>query len=380
MASLIHECPKCQHRQTTKKIHCKCGNDLSRAKGKKFGVRWRNLDGIQRQEMVGPSRSAAEEHKRQIESRLANQTYIDHEPGSSLTLHQLFEWYLNLPEVLALSSYGLQKTSIKNLSKRLNINKKVSKLTYSELCDYQSKRMNEPSPVYPGRKIAPKTVREELACLRTILNKALYHERIAQIPLTRFPMVKVSNVRERILTELEWDRLQSELPTWLWRITFIAYHTGMRQGEILSLNWRQVDLKDKFIRLQAENTKTSEARSVRLSPEVVQMMKEIPRAIHTQRVFLSPEGKAFERWTTYINRTWKKSLESAGIDDFRFHDLRHCFATRAMRAGNPAYLVMKQVGHKTESMLRRYHLIDESDLKNLLFSNSANEKKGTAAR
>ena len=110
------------------------------------------------------------------------------------------------------------------------------------------------------------------------------------------------------------------------------------------------------------------------------MMKEIPRALHTQRVFLSPEGKAFERWTTYINRTWKKSLESAGIDDFRFHDLRHCFATRAMRAGNPAYLVMKQVGHKTESMLRRYHLIDESDLKNLLFSNSANEKKGTAAR
>ena len=262
----------------------------------------------------------------------------------------------------------------------MNINKKVSKLTYSELCDYQSKRMNEPSPVYPGRRIAPKTVLEELACLRTILNKALYHERIAQIPLTRFPMVKVSNVRERILTELEWDRLQSELPTWLWRITFMAYHTGMRQGEILSLNWRQVDLKDKFIRLQAENTKTSEARSVRLSPEVVQMIKEIPRAIHTQRVFLSPEGKAFERWTTYINRTWKKSLESAGIDDFRFHDLRHCFATRAMRAGNQAYLVMKQVGHKTESMLRRYHLIDESDLKNLLFSNSANEKKGTAAR
>ena len=106
--------------------------------------------------MVGPNRSAAEEYKPQIESRLANQTYIDHDPGSSLTLEQLFVWYLKLPEVLALSSYGLQKTSIKNLSKRLNINKKVSKLTYSELCDYQSRRMNEPRQSNLGGKLPQK--------------------------------------------------------------------------------------------------------------------------------------------------------------------------------------------------------------------------------
>ena len=67
----------------------------------------------------------------------------------------------------------------------------------------------------------------------------------------------------------------------------MAHVAGMRQGEILKLQWSDVDLKTGFVCLRASITKTDEARSVRLLPDVVAMLREIPRAVHTPYVFLS---------------------------------------------------------------------------------------------
>ena len=143
----------------------------------------------------------------------------------------------------------------------------------------------------------------------------------------------------------------------------------------MQLEWNAVDLKTGFIRLKAAQTKTDEARSVRLSPQVIQMMKEIPRTLHTRNVFLSVTQKPIRRWGSYQKKVWNESLKRAGIKDAVFHDLRHDFVTKAMRRGNPAYLVMKQVGHKSDAMLRRYQLIDERDLFEFRFS-SESQKLG----
>ena len=79
----------------------------------------------------------------------------------------------------------------------------------------------------------------------------------------------------------------------------MAYWTGMRQKEIIQLEWNAVDLKIGFIRLKAAQTKTDEARSVRLSPQVIQMMKKIPDTPHTRNVFLSVTQKPICRWGSY---------------------------------------------------------------------------------
>ena len=142
----------------------------------------------------------------------------------------------------------------------------------------------------------------------------------------------------------------------------MAWGTGMRQNEIIQLEWREVDLKGEFVRLSASKTKTDEARSVRLLPEIVEMLRSIPRQIHTPRVFLSTTQKPIQKWDGRCTTAWKKALLAAGIRDATFHDLRHDFVTRAMRNGNASHVVMKQVGHKTDSMLRRYQLVDERDL------------------
>ena len=85
----------------------------------------------------------------------------------------------------------------------------------------------------------------------------------------------------------------------------------MRQIEILKLRWSNVDLKTGFVRLKASMTKTDEACSVRLLPEVITMLREIPPALHTQQVFLSATNKPIPYWTTYVQKTWKQSLEKA---------------------------------------------------------------------
>ena len=71
-------------------------------------------------------------------------------------------------------------------------------------------------------------------------------------------------------------------------------------------------------------------------------------------------------------------MKRLGIEDAVFHDLRHDFVTKAMRSGNPAYLVMKQVGHKSDAMLRRYQLIDERDLFEFRFSSESQKLSETS--
>ena len=81
---------------------------------------------------------------------------------------------------------------------------------------------------------------------------------------------------------------------------------------------------------------------------------------------------------TYLNCAFMSplmtSVEKAGIEGACFHDLRHDFVTRAMRSGNASHVVMKQVGHKTDSMLRRYQLIDERDLLELQMDSSVSNQ------
>ena len=142
----------------------------------------------------------------------------------------------------------------------------------------------------------------------------------------------------------------------------------MHQREIIQLEWNSVDLEDGFARLRAAQTKTDEARSVRLSPQVIQMLGEIQRTLQWKNVFLSVTQRPILRWGSYQKKVWSESLKKAGIEDAVFHDLRHDFVTKAMRRGNTSHVVMKQVGHKSDAMLRRYQLIDERDLLQLKFS------------
>ena len=90
-------------------------------------------------------------------------------------------------------------------------------------------------------------VNRELACFKTIFNKAMATVKRRGTRRQRVKLLKENNERDRILSPEEYIRLLAACPTHLKPIVKVAYHTAMRQGEILSLTWGQVDLKEGFI-------------------------------------------------------------------------------------------------------------------------------------
>ena len=138
----------------------------------------------------------------------------------------------------------------------------------------------------------------------------------------------------------------------------------MRLGEILALTWDKVDLKRRFIKLNAEDTKDREPRNIPILDKLHGVLSNIPPALHNSYVFLY-QGKPIKDLQL---RTFKKACEDAGVPygrkvpgGFTFHDLRHTFNTNMRKAGVDRSVIMQITGHSTESMFRRYNNIDEAD-------------------
>jgi integrase len=132
----------------------------------------------------------------------------------------------------------------------------------------------------------------------------------------------------------------------------------MRRGEILNLAWDRVDLKEGFIHLQPEDTKTSEGRDIPLFPELMEMFKGMPRGLPGVPVF-TRNGKPIKDFRYGFEAACKR----AGIEDFTFHDLRHTFVTNMRRLGVHDLVIMAITGHKTLAMFKRYNTVSKEDLR-----------------
>lgn len=172
-------------------------------------------------------------------------------------------------------------------------------------------------------------------------------------------MTNPNNERDRILTAEEWHRLYEAAALHLKPILLIAYQLGPRLGEILKLTWDRVDLQRGFIKLRTVDTKTNEPRLVPMTSAVRECLIDLAkvRSLTTNQVFLY-KGNPINR----VKRTFKTAVKNAGIEDFKFHDLRHCAATNLRRAGVDTVTAMKIVGHKSEKMHQRYNSVSEPDL------------------
>jgi len=180
--------------------------------------------------------------------------------------------------------------------------------------------------------------------------------------------VPENNIRQRVLTTEEFTALLSACDIHIRPIVKIAYHMGMRKDEILRLTWPEVDLRKGFIRLPAERTKTDTPRTIPLHPEVRTTLDKLPRGLHTDRVFLR-YGQPFDE----IKHGFQSDCERAKIENFTFHDLRHCALNNLRKAGNDYFKIMAMSGHKTISVFKRYNLVTEEELAQIRwsFENSA---------
>ena len=189
-----------------------------------------------------------------------------------------------------------------------------------------------------------------------MINKAVDYKILNTVPVKGhlYPKIDTDNIRQRIFSEDELERILSASSLRLSRIIIMAQGTGMRQNEIVQLNCDSVDFEWGFVSLKGTQTKAGKSRLVKLLPDVIEMLRQIPRKQNTRRVFVSSTGRPLPYWTTYCHDTWHKALLQAGVSDACFHDLRHEAISRMFEKGLNVPEVASISGHKTASQLFRY--------------------------
>jgi integrase len=163
--------------------------------------------------------------------------------------------------------------------------------------------------------------------------------------------VKVEGERSRLLKACK----DSENP-YIYTIVVLALSTGMRQGEILNLRWQDVDLSNG--RIVLHETKNDERRTVPLLGHALALLQEHAKVRRLDTDLLFP-GRNPKR-PIFIRAPWLKVVKAAGIEDLRFHDLRHSAASYLAMNGASLPEIAEVLGHKTLQMVKRYSHLSEA--------------------
>jgi integrase len=233
--------------------------------------------------------------------------------------------------------------SLKHLQPFLK-NRLLSEISPFLIEKYKLKRKEE--------EAKPRTIAIELACLRHMFNLAMKWGKAISNPVQGVKFPKEPQVKDRILSEEEEVRLLETVRTGhkskhLESIIITALHTGMRKGEILNLKWPNVDFGARVITV--EGTKTGEIRRIPMNKKLTGVLERAKRESEGEYVF-SENGKPY----LDVKTGWWTALEKAGIENFRFHDLRHTFGSRLGMDGIDITAIADLMGHKDISMTRRY--------------------------
>jgi len=268
---------------------------------------------------------------------------------------ELAAWYLDLPRTRKIRSYQKLKRHTLLLAQHFGA-MRAQDIKPHMVEAYQHKRLNDLNRW--GREYRPASINREVEVMRRIFNLAIREEMVERNPCFKVSRLPENNVRDRILSPEEYTRLIVALPQHAADIVTVGYFTGMRFGEIVNLTWDRVNLREGYINLRAEDTKTREPRKVYFVPQVREVLERLRKvkALAHSFVFMY-QGKPIKR----IKKTLQTALEKTGITGFTFHDLRHTFTTNMRKAGVDRTVIMKFTGHKTLSMFLRYSSVDGND-------------------
>lgn len=211
---------------------------------------------------------------------------------------------------------------------------------------------------------APATINRYLSALRTILNRAA-NEWVDKTThdywLDKAPKIKILEEpkrRIRFLSHEEAQRLIEITPTHLSDLIAFSLATGLRQSNVLFLEWSQIDEQARHAWVHPDQAKAKKPIAVPLNSAAIDVINR-QKGRHRTRVF-TYKGKPLN---TIEIRTWKKYLKRAGIQNFRWHDLRHTWASWHVQAGTPLQVLMELGGWASMEMVLKYAHLSGNHLK-----------------
>lgn len=268
--------------------------------------------------------------------------------------------YIESRKVAGLRSHAEVKRIVEILENHFG-SKRLRSITHGDIVHFKAARVDKQVEFKkaPSRQRSIATVNRELTVLKRMLSIALREGWILKHPFKGSDTIISASdetKRTRVLSAEEEERLLDacdERREKLRAIIICALDTGMRRGEILKLRWRDVDLENRRIHIQALNTKTLSARDVPITNRLLAELNALPHRSPNTRVF---------GITDTIKRSWATAKRIAGITDLKFHDLRHTFATRLVQRGLPIAELSRVLGHSNISTTFRYANVDHTTL------------------
>jgi integrase len=233
---------------------------------------------------------------------------------------------------------------------------RAAEFTTSHVTRYIAHRKRE--------EAANATINRELAFLKRAFHLGAETDppRVVRVP--HIQLLPEHNVREGLLDVDGYRRLLEELPNYLKLLFVVAYHTGVRSGELKKIRIAQVDLAGKEIHISGRTTKAKEGHTLPIYGDMGPWM-EMGIAERDAKfpqcpwLFFNEDGKQVGSF----RKTWTSACKRAGVPALLFHDLRRSAVVNMDRAGVPRRVIMQITGHKTEVMFTRYRIVAAADLK-----------------
>lgn len=236
------------------------------------------------------------------------------------------------------------ESSLKHLQRAFD-GKRLSEISPFSIEKYKTTRKTE------GAK--PMTINHEMACLRHMFTMAVKWGKAEGNPFKEVKFLKEPQGKDRILAPEEEARLLSYVRSkakskHLEAIIVTALNTGMRKGEILRLKWENVDFKNGHI--VVVETKNGEIRNIPMNKRLTTILKNVKDKAPSSEYVFCRDGKPYGD----VKTGWWKALKESGIENFRFHDMRHTFGSRLGMAGVDIKTIQELMGHKDIKMTMRY--------------------------
>jgi len=307
-------------------------------KGRNFYIDYYLPNGRRRREMIGPSKKRAMLALDKRRVQIAEGKFFDIKKEEKIPFGKMAMEYLEVYSRPNKRSSRRDEISAKHLVSFFG-GSSLQEVTPLDAEKYKQKRINE---------VSPNTVNRELACLKHIFSKAKEWGKIKENPISSVKLFRVDDRRVRYLKKEEIAKLAESCSDYLRPIVIFAINTGMRKGEILNLKCTDIDLGNRIISLA--QTKNREIREIPINDTVLDLLIRLRKNSKGSHVFSKKDGTPYKD----IRGGFRSSLQKAGIRDFRFHDLRHTFASHLVMAGIDLKTVQELLGHKTLQMTLRY--------------------------
>ncbi len=277
--------------------------------------------------------------------------YFEKKPGERKTFKDMTDRFMaeHAPNV----TISMQKSyicSLGTLTPFFGENATLNSIDSNRISRFKAKRQKD------ERK--PATINRELAMLSKMFSIAVKEWKwLSYNPMKDVNRNKLNNERKRWLSLEEEVRLLSVCkkewaPEWLHDVVIFDANTGLRAGELLSLEWSRVDLFRKTIFI--DETKNHESRTIPLNkaPFDILVRRSKVKLINSKLVFFNNANKVID--INKLGKSFRRALKEAEIENFRFHDLRHTFGSRLAQSGVDINTIAKLMGHKDLKTTKRY--------------------------